>query len=236
MIILPRPFFYMFYQENPLSLRLSAEESVHCTKVLRHQLGDSITIFDGKGNVMDCIITKLGKEVGFEIVKVNHFDQPVVNYEIAVAPPKSAQRFDFMIEKMIELGVQKIYLLKTAHSERNHFSAKRLEKQIIATCKQCKTYYLPQIELDADFKTLLTPDFEHYLFYCGNEHPKKPFNMVLENSKKSRFYIGPEGDFSLQEVNFFMAKNGILASLGTQRLRTETAAIHVASSLYLHKF
>jgi len=225
----------MFYQENPLSLKLSTEESVHCTKVLRHQLGDNITIFDGKGNVMDCIITKLGKEVSFEIIKANHFQESIVEYEIAVAPPKSAQRFDFMIEKMIELGVQKIHLLKTAHSERNHISAKRLEKQIIATCKQCKTYYLPKIELDVDFKSLLTPDFEHYLFYCGEEHAKTPLSEVINNCKKSRFYIGPEGDFSLQEVEFFMTKSGVLASLGTQRLRTETAAIHVASSLYLVK-
>jgi len=226
----------MFYQENPLSLKLSAEESVHCTKVLRHQIGDNITVFDGKGNLMDCVITKSGKEVCFEIIKTNHFAQPIVAYEIAVAPPKSAQRFDFMIEKMIELGVQKIHLLKTAHSERNHISQKRLEKQIIATCKQCKTYYLPKIELDVDFKTLLTPDFEHYLFYCGDEYPKTPLSNIANNYKKSRFYIGPEGDFSPQEVSYFIEKKGVLASLGEQRLRTETAAIHVASSLYLsHK-
>jgi len=197
---------------------------------MRKNIGDYITVFDGVGNACNAKITSIKNTVNYQILTKNYFKKNKNIVRIAVAPPKTANRFDFMIEKLVELGVDEIILLKTENSERTNINEGRLMKTIIAACKQSINYHLPKVSINKSIAETLLSKGDKLMCYCGIDQSKYLLTQLAINNEVC-IYIGPEGDFSPSEVDHFLINKGKLISLGEQRLRTETAAIAATSIL-----
>jgi 16S rRNA (uracil1498-N3)-methyltransferase len=214
-----------FFDEN---------ESKHCIQVLRHQMGDEISFLDGKGKIYSGFIVEAGKKS--MTVKVEKTATiPGRNYQlsIAIAPPKSIDRFEFFLEKATEIGIDRIFPVFTDHSERKKLRIDRCEKVLMAAMKQCMTPNLPKIEeaqkLSSFFDSMGNYE-QHLIGYCGEEGLPLLKNQVIPG-KSTIILIGPEGDFSPNEFEKAKELGFIGVSMGHTRLRTETAAIMATATV-----
>lgn len=221
---------YLFYVPDLdiLNSFLSAEESRHCVKVLRLQKDDQIEIVDGKGNFYHAKITVPDpKKTRFSIVKVKQeFGKRNHYLHIAVAPTKNIERLEWFIEKATEIGIDEITPVLCHHSERKIINHDRLNKVITSAVKQSLKAYHPQLNQLASFPSLVTTQTEaqKWIAHCADTE-KVSIKEALLPQKKYLILIGPEGDFSPQEINIAL-ENGFQAiTLGNSRLRTETAAL-----------
>lgn len=219
----------MYYSENPTKETLSKEESMHCARVLRSQPGDLIEIFDGKGNLYKAQLTAVGKVCNYKIIDKSNFAPKSQDIIIAVAPPKSANRFDFMVEKLVEIGVSKLFFLNTKRTERSRINEGRLQLQLIAACKQARQFYLPKIELNTSLEQLAKLNVQLNVCHCMPHLIRN--RMETANPTQGIWCIGPEGDFSEAEIEYLATQGAQFYELGNSRLRTETAAIYVSSWL-----
>jgi 16S rRNA (uracil1498-N3)-methyltransferase len=205
---------------------LSEEESKHCTKVLRKREGEAITVTDGKGFFYECTITKAdARKCEFIIDKVVPESQHSFHIQIAIAPTKNADRLEWFVEKATELGVADITLLECDHSERSYIKLERLQKVAISAMKQSQKATLPQIHDLIPFKNILNEESDQrFIAYVDHSNPQ---HLVQVASKNQRYLvvIGPEGDFSKEELALAMQHGFEKVSLGNSRLRTETAGM-----------
>jgi len=218
-------------------IELSGEESKHCTATLRMGEGDIVHVTDGKGYFYKCEIlsAKKGKPVQVTILeKTSQTDSRNYRLHIAIAPTKNLARFEWFLEKAVEIGIDEITPLISEHSERKTIRADRLEKITIAAMKQSLKAMLPVLNPAIRLNNFLERDFKGYqLFagYCGlgsellKLHYKAGHNAV--------FLIGPEGDFSHNEIKVAASKGFVPVSFGNSRMRTETAGIVACHSIYL---
>lgn len=214
---------------------LNEEESKHCIRVLRMNIGDVFHITDGKGNLYEVeIIDDHPKRCA---VKVNghkaEFEKRDFYLHMAVAPTKNINRYEWFLEKSTEIGIHEITPIICDHSERKEVKIKRLEKVIISAIKQSLKAYLPILNETIKLSDFLTQDFDgqKFIAYCEGQAPllKKEYNL----NKNALILIGPEGDFSPEEIDLAL-KNGFqIISLGESRLRTETAAIAACHTINL---
>jgi 16S rRNA (uracil1498-N3)-methyltransferase len=215
-------------------IRLDEEESRHCTKVMRLSLGDEIIVFDGKGKSLLCRITEAKKQVSAEILKTIKDDSiRPLSLTLAVSPTKSSDRMEWMVEKLVELGIARIVFIKTEKGERSRINEIRLFKKAVSAMKQSGNLWLPSIETEVKFKDFIVSDTSEfkYVAHCFNED-KSQIDSQLSDSSISML-IGPEGDFSNTEVNLAQEAGFEPISLGLPRYRTETAAV-VACTLINH--
>lgn len=209
-------------------------ESKHCLQVLRHQMGDVITFLDGKGKVYSGPIVETGKKrMTVKIASIEDLPGRDYSLSIAIAPPKSIDRFEFFLEKATEIGIDNIYPVFADHSERKKLRIDRCEKVLMAAMKQCMTPNLPIIHAPQKLDAFLdkTASFECKLMgYCG-EGDLVLLKDAVKAEKDTLILIGPEGDFSPRE--FEKAKRMGLqgVSMGNTRLRTETAAIMATATV-----
>ena len=213
--------------ENP---ELPEGESLHCSRVLRMKEGDKIYITDGRGSRYVCIIekahpghTKVRIEEREEFSKERNY-----NLVLAVAPTKNSDRMEWMVEKAVEIGIDKIVLLKCERSERKVIRPERLEKVMISAMKQSLSVYLPEITDITDFKRFITDisiESQKYFGYCSENYPRKSFVKECRPGGEVVVMIGPEGDFTSSEVKMAVDKGFIPVSFGEKRLRTETAGV-----------
>ena len=219
---------HLFFCDNIDALTLSKEESHHATKVLRLNVEDTIKLLDGKGTIAIARITELHKQaVAFEVLNKQTFKMPKVNLHIGIAPTKSNDRIEFFLEKCTEIGISRITPILTHNSERKNIKIERWQKIITSASKQSQNPYFPEIHPMETLKSFLKKDRSGDLFiaHCDDSSEKKALKDVLNNQKEISILIGPEGDFTEEEVNFAIEKNYIPISLGSARLRTETAGI-----------
>jgi len=204
---------------------LSEEESKHIVRVLRMQKGDEIGLLDGKGHQVSCRITDAHtKRCVVEILKVD-FEAPAKEeIHIAVAPTKQMERIEWFVEKAVEIGATKITLLDCKNGERARIKTDRLVKKAIAAMKQSQRNYLPEIEELTTFSDFLTKHDFGLLAHCYDE-AKNPFIGAFR-STNCPILIGPEGDFTPDEVAQALEKGYKTITLGENRLRTETAALY----------
>jgi 16S rRNA (uracil1498-N3)-methyltransferase len=228
-------FFVMYYVQNIEDLALNKDESRHCHSVLRQKTGDTIMVFDGKGCFAQVELTSVGKICKYHIKQIQETKRSESSFSIAIAPPKKSNRFDFLLEKLTELGIQKIYLISTQHSERNRINEDRALKQIIAACKQAKVYVIPEVFYNVRLEKLIESDANLLLCHCNEEYDRITLDSLSVDSSKNEsiFLIGPEGDFSSNEIEAFMNAGAQQIDLGENRLRTETAAMFIASWIKL---
>ena len=208
--------------------QLTEEESKHCIRVLRYDLGSKLDLVDGKGNqFIGKIIDNHPKRCKIEIEDVIRHHNPENAIHIAVAPTKNMDRIEWFLEKAVELGLTKLTFLKCENNERNSVNLDRLQKIAISAMKQSKRYFLPEIENLIPFNQFVTNNPNGYIGHC---YDGEKITLTEINNNKP-FLIGPEGDFSRLEVEFAI-KNGYSAvRMSDFRLRTETAALTAVFSL-----
>lgn len=207
---------------------LPEEESQHAVRVLRLKAGDEIEIVDGKGNYFRAVLTNANhKQCGFEIREaIADFGKRNYRLHIALAPTKNIDRFEWFVEKAVEIGIDEITPLICRFSERKVIKPERVEKIIVAAAKQSQKAYFPVLNPLCNFNDFIKNAVasQKFIAHCY-ESEKKPLQQVLKKSSDVIILIGPEGDFSVEEVQFATGNNYQPVSLGNSRLRTETAGI-----------
>lgn len=212
---------------------LGATETKHCIKVLRHQNGDDIFCIDGQGAAYQAkILNATKEETHLQLLDTYpNWGEHAGNIRLAVSPLRLKDRFEFLIEKAVELGVNEIFPITCKRTDKYQakFKAARLETQITAATKQCKRSQiatLHPLQAIEDFLAT-TPAGQHFIAYC--EEQPVPLHQQVETIQSAdtlTLLIGPEGDFTEEEVRCAERKNYLAVSLGENRLRTETAAIY----------
>jgi 16S rRNA (uracil1498-N3)-methyltransferase len=219
----------LFYVPNLVSGNvLPEEESLHAVKVLRLSEGEKIIVVDGKGTYhIAKITTPHHKHCGFEIIETRH-DYSKRNYKlhIAIAPTKNIERLEWFIEKATEIGIDEITPIVCRFSERKVVKEERLEKIIISASKQSVKAFFPKLNPACTFDDFLVKydASQKFIAHCYNLEKKLLKNLTTKSSDVL-ILIGPEGDFSPEEVEKAISMNFIPVSLGESRLRTETAGV-----------
>ena len=213
---------------------LSEEESWHCVKVLRKKAGDPITVIDGKGQKGEGIISLANpKQCSVSLNNTQHFE-PNRNYRlhIAIAPTKNIDRIEWFVEKAVEIGVDEISFIQCKNSERTVIKIDRILKIVESAVKQSLQYYMPQVNELKPLKQLadLAKEDLRLMAHCENGN-KRPLKTCVEPGKSHLVLIGPEGDFTHEEIEYVSSKKFEGVSLGETRLRTETAALYACNAL-----
>ena len=205
---------------------MSLEETQHALKTLRHRDGDAIQITDGEGNLYQGVIsgTKNSGCVVSSIVKLDATDT-LPKLHIFMALPKNPERFEWFLEKVTEIGVGEITPLISQRSEKFFAKHERWTKILISAMKQSGRLYLPKLNPPQKFDDALTLDFQTKLIaHCIIDMERKSITGIVRNGSIAIF-IGPEGDFTSEEVSKALEKGFQSVSLGKSRLRTETAGV-----------
>lgn len=216
---------------------LSEEESKHAVRVLRLGAGDMVQLVDGKGGLFEAVVQDPNpKRCKLEINKtVPEFGKKPYYIHIAVAPTKNLDRMEWFIEKAVEIGIDEISFLKCARSERKELKLDRLEKIAVSAMKQSLKAYLPQLNELTPYKTFLAglqPDNSAYIAHL-EEGTRQDLKQINISQKSYCVLIGPEGDFTPEEIEMALAKGINPVTLGESRLRTETAALVACHTLNL---
>ena len=222
---------YLFYCPDIENRQtLSEEESAHCVRVLRYTAGDEILLTDGRGTTYTARITNPHpRHCDFEIVR-RETQEPHHGFHlhIAIAPTKNIERLEWAVEKCVEIGVDEITPLLCRFSERKQLRTDRLEKIILSAAKQSLNPYLPLLHEITPYDTFIRAQAQkkqqNFIAHCYKED-KRLLRDEVERGRDVLVLIGPEGDFSEQEVADALALGFVPVSLGNSRLRTETAAV-----------
>jgi 16S rRNA (uracil1498-N3)-methyltransferase len=196
------------------------------------KVGDQLALVNGRGAYFESTIEEAHPKKC--TVKINSFKQEQrPNYEvhIAIAPTKLNDRMEFFLEKATELGITKITLLKTKNSERKAINLERFEKIVIAAMKQSKRLYLPEMNDLTDIKEFLNSCQNGLIAHCYDGEK----NTIASKLQQINcpILIGPEGDFTLEEVEMAKKQGYHIISLGENRLRTETAGLYACMEAIL---
>jgi len=223
---------HLFYTPNITDniYILNEQESKHCVKVLRLNEGEKINLVDGIGNFyLAEIITAHQKRCKIKVLKkTSNYNKRNYNLTIAIAPTKSNDRLEWFCEKATEIGIDKIIPIISFNSERRIVKPERFNKTIISAVKQSYKAYCPVFTELTKFKDLVTQDFDGKKFIAHCNSAVKKFEILKECYNKSEnalVLIGPEGDFSTDEVQLALENGFSEISLGDFRLRTETAGL-----------
>ncbi len=221
-------FYDPFLEKSTEFHFLSEEESNHCIKVLRLQVGDKINLVDGRGGFYDAeIVTSNPKRTELKILNLRAaFGKRNHHLHIAVAPTKNIERTEWFLEKATEIGIDEITPVLCDFSERKEIKIERLNKVIASAIKQSIKAYLPRLNEIQRFKAIIEMPFngQKFIAHCAAT-PKHELKEILKPNGSYLILIGPEGDFSPTEIDKSAEHGFVPISLGLSRLRTETAAL-----------
>ncbi len=227
----------LFYQ--PLIAKgvtaLDEEESSHARKVLRLKAGDVIQLTDGLGKFYEARITNTkSKSCEFTVLKSEQAPSRNYKIHIAIAPTKNADRIEWFVEKVVELGIDKISFLLCKNSERKSINLERIEKKAISAMKQSGQAFLPVIQEIRPFRQIIaeSDEAEKFIGFVDEQNPLLLKNLA-KPSTSGLVLIGPEGDFSPEEMQATLQQGFTKVCLGPTRLRTETAGIAACHILNL---
>lgn len=222
---------------------LDKDESTHCIKVLRHKVGDEINVIDGCGTLFKCRISS-DNHKGVEAIVLSATEGwGGHNYHLhmAVCPTKNNDRYEWFAEKACEVGIDEISPVIGEHSERKILKTARIEKILISAAKQSLKATVPAVHEPISVKEFIqtakdSSDTLKLIAYCFEDEniPRRSIKEVLNENPSTdvMILIGPEGDFSKSEAEAALANGFIPVHLGDSRLRTETAALTAAASVY----
>jgi 16S rRNA (uracil1498-N3)-methyltransferase len=217
------------------TITLDKSESAHAIKVLRKKVGDTLLVSNGKASLFKGEITFIDKHsCNVFISECIQNQQHNYNLHIGFCAPKDRDRLEWFIEKSVELGVAEISIITSERSERKKVNKERLALIALAAMKQSMNLILPYIHTDITFKNFAINNSQssNYIAHCM-EGEKMPIAHLNNSSINYRILIGPEGDFTPNELLLALANNYKALDLGTTRLRTETAALYVCSAIKL---
>ncbi len=207
---------------------LDEQESKHASKVLRLSAGDKVILIDGKGGKYIAEIAgNIGKKVQVQVVSKTIETQRTAHYlHLAIAPTKNIERLEWFLEKATEIGVDEITPLLCRNSERKAIKDDRLERVIIAAMKQSIKPFIPKFNPLTKADDFIKQNHEggKYIAHCYDRE-KQALKIATTQNASSLVMIGPEGDFSIEEVELAEANGFQSVELGKERLRTETAGV-----------
>ncbi|MFP4041709.1 MAG: 16S rRNA (uracil(1498)-N(3))-methyltransferase [Bacteroidales bacterium] len=211
---------------------LDEEESKHLIRVLRMTQGDVVFLTDGKGNFYEAQISKPDpKRCEVSIVKKSEEHERRDYYlHIGIAPTKNVKRFEWFLEKATEIGVDEITPIICEHSERKHLRQDRLINVLIAAMKQSVKAYLPALNEPVKIEDFFQQSMDGFngIAVCDNQR-KPHLKNLCAGHRNITILIGPEGDFSYEEIQTAISEGYKAVSLGSSRLRTETAGVVACS-------
>lgn len=203
---------------------LSEEESKHCALVLRHKNGDEIQIFDGNGGKHLAVLTQIHKKsCEFEIIRSEISPKKLFSIHLAIAPTKNMDRMEWLIEKLSEIGVDEVTFIQTKHSERKKLRIDRLEKKAVSAMKQSGNPFLLKLNDLTPYHKFIDSVSSELKLIAHVDDSHTYIREALDPNKSITILIGPEGDFSLDEVEKAKKTGFHTTSLGQNTLRTETA-------------
>lgn len=224
-----------FFEENiykPVHI-LSEETAKHCVQVLRMKEGEQLQLTNGKGNLFTTTIINAGKKnCSVKIENEQHEQKTTDNISIGISLLKNPSRFEWFLEKATEIGVCEIIPLICDHTEKEHFRFERMQNILIAAMLQSRQTWLPILHQPKKLRLLINENFEglKLIAHC-NEEEKKSITKISGQQENKLILIGPEGDFSKPEIDAALVKKFIPVTLGSTRLRTETAGVVAATLL-----
>lgn len=227
-------FFNSEINENTQQFTFDKTESRHIVRVLRKKEGDTVFITNGNGQLFTSEVLLANDKKC--LVKITHTKSQEKSWDyylhIAIAPTKLNDRFEWFLEKATEIGIDEITPIICDHSERKVLKIDRMEKIIHSAAKQSLKYHFPIINEPITFKEFINLSHEGELFiaHC-EETDKRSLKNELKPNQDITLLIGPEGDFSIKEIEQSLVHNFIPVSLGQSRLRTETAGIVAVHSV-----
>ncbi len=223
-------------------VRLDAEESAHCVRVLRHRAGDEISVIDGEGTLCRCrLILADAKGAEAELLaRTPDFGAHPYRLTMAVCPTKNIERYEWFAEKATEIGIDALVPVIGEHSERKVIKPERLRRILLSAAKQSLKGRVPELREECsvlDFIRSSPPQSLRLIAYCDgslDRESRRTIADVLSGSNREIcILIGPEGDFSHAEVEEALGCGWEPVTLGESRLRTETAAVVAAAAVYL---
>ena len=213
---------------------LPEEESGHCVRVLRLREGDSLHITDGRGTLYRAVVEDPHpKRCTIRIVEEHpEWEKRGYHLTVAVAPTKNIDRIEWFVEKATECGIDRIVPILCDHSERKVIKSERLEKIAVSAMKQSLKAYLPTIEPLTPIRELLAEPFDgvRLIAHCEEDMERIFMGELIAKGTNVQILIGPEGDFSVSEIEAARKAGFREVTLGKERLRTETAAL--ASAMF----
>lgn len=211
------------------TISFGADESRHFTKVMRLREGDNLHITNGKGRLFGAVLLEckpFSCRVKNTVQMVDQKFNPSFCH-LAVSPTKNPDRMEWLLEKAIEIGLNKITFIRTERCESRNLKADRLERIAIAAIKQSQQLWLPEIEFLDHFPKFLENCLEgaRFIAHLENQDRQELMDLVMLNTNTC-ILIGPEGDFTPKEILLAKTAGFKPVSLGKNRLRTETAALY----------
>ena len=220
----------LFYVPNisGTEVFLNEAESKHAIKVLRLSNGDTMQLVDGKGGFYKAKVSDANPKKCQLIITSTQtgLGKKDFRLHIAIAPTKNIDRFEWFLEKTTEIGIDEITILLTEHSERKTVNTERLERILISAMKQSVKAYLPVLNETTRFNDLIsiTTCKNKFIAHC-NDGEKNHLKNMIKKGENTLVLIGPEGDFSTEEIKLAKEYGFQEISLGSSRLRTETAGV-----------
>ncbi|MEZ5046003.1 MAG: RsmE family RNA methyltransferase [Chitinophagaceae bacterium] len=224
-------FYEAHLDENALAL--SESTAHHIIHVLRMKVNDSFFITDGKGMRITAKINDISKKnISVVATQKEHMPPRHAHLHLAISFTKNSSRMEWLLEKVTEMGIEKITPLITQRSQFSLHKMERFEKIIQSAMLQSQQVYMPTLQSAIPFEKLLqSHENIKCIAYCGTEFPLNPITAVLQKAQPTLILIGPEGDFTPFEVEQALAHQFQIVHLGSNRLRTETAGL-VACTAY----
>ena len=218
-----------FAPDIETTLTLPEIESQHAVRVLRLKEGDNIEVVDGNGTLYMCRITlahskHCGVEIDERVELKPHWGNKIV---MCVAPTKNLDRIEWLAEKCTEMGMDRLIPVRCRYSERKELKTERLQKILVSAMKQSLKASLPELDELTPVLNVIKAPFEgqKFICYCDDAVERKLLAKEYKSGVDTMILIGPEGDFSREEVEAALANGFVPVSLGNSRLRTETAAV-----------
>jgi 16S rRNA (uracil1498-N3)-methyltransferase len=226
-------FYNPSITETATSFVFDKEESKHIIKVLRKKESDILHVTNGLGFLFVTQITVASDtKCNIKITSFEKQARPKFHLHLVVAPTKMNERYEWFLEKAVEIGIQEITPIICEHSERKVIKTDRFQKILETAMKQSLHYYLPKLNEPIAFKDFIKQEHQgqKFIAHCSATD-KKSLKNELKTNEDVTILIGPEGDFSVKEIELAIENNFIPVSLGATRLRTETAAIVACHSV-----
>jgi len=229
------PFFYI-EKLTTQTVVLNEETSKHIVQVLRMQNGEQLQLTDGKGNLFSCEITDNNRKRCSVVIKETaNNQQPATNVTIAISLVKNSSRFEWFLEKATEIGITEIIPLICTRTEKQNFRHDRMNGILISAMLQSQQTFLPLLHEPVKFNDTISKATQQQKFiaHCEDESNKVQLHHQITQSSNQLICIGPEGDFTKEEIELALKNNFTPVALGNTRLRTETAGIVAATLLRL---
>lgn len=218
---------WFFAPDIATTLQLPEEEAKHAIKVLRHKAGDTLQVADGKGVLYTVTLLHAHPKKAAVRIEERELLQPPrgLHLHLAVAPTKNSSRMEWLLEKATEIGIEEVSFLQCEHSERKHIKMERWERVVISAMKQSRKTTVPILHDLQPLRQWVQQDFAGQQFIAHLSASAQPLGRLLVPKGRVTVLVGPEGDFSKEELKWAQQNGFQSVTLSPYRLRTETAAL-----------